>query len=170
MTQGKLSTRPMPTLTEVKQREEGDERSTSAVASVRRCCQSLVHGGLKVQPRKIYSVEQETMVEANSRPHDNAIYTDSSITENQTGRGFTVQQNERIMHNDRSTCRVQSHRLHFDDESRRRHASRAVALTGLQPPKATVTTAGPLPWPLWSQWSTETSKQSGSHGAAGLWC
>ena len=40
------------------------------------------------------------LVEANSKPHDIVIYTDGSVTRDRSGRGFTVKQGGRTVHED----------------------------------------------------------------------
>ena len=48
----------------------------------------------------------QMLVEANSKPHDIVIYTDSSVTRDQSGWGFTVKQGGRIVHKDSCAHRV----------------------------------------------------------------
>ena len=57
------------------------------------------------------------LVEANSKPHDIVIYTDSSVTRDQSGRGFTVKQGGRTAHEDSGAHRVTTSSLTTEVEA-----------------------------------------------------
>ena len=52
------------------------------------------------------NAEVQMLVETNSKPHDFVIYTDSSVTRDRSGWGFTAKQRGRTVHEDSGAHRV----------------------------------------------------------------
>ena len=57
------------------------------------------------------------LVEANSKPHDIAIYTDGSVTRDRSGWGFTVRQGGRTVHEVSGAHRVMTSSLAMEVEA-----------------------------------------------------
>ena len=57
------------------------------------------------------------LVEANSKPHDTMIYTDGSVTRDQSGWGFMVKQGGRTVHEDSGAHRVMTSSLTMEVEA-----------------------------------------------------
>ena len=57
------------------------------------------------------------LVEVNSKPHSIVIYTDSSVTRNRSGWGFTVKQGGRTVHEDSGAHRVTTSSLTMEAEA-----------------------------------------------------
>ena len=57
------------------------------------------------------------LVEANSKPHDIVIYTDDSVTRDQSGWGLTVKQGGRTVHEDNGAHRVTTSSLVMEVEA-----------------------------------------------------
>ena len=71
------------------------------------------------------NAEVQMLVEANSKPHDNVIYTDGSVTKDWSGWGFTVKQDGRTVHEDSGSHIVTTPSLTIEVESS--HTCNAVA-------------------------------------------
>ena len=52
------------------------------------------------------NAEVQMLVKANRKPHDIVFYTDSSVTRDQSGLGFTVKQGGRTIHEDSGAHRI----------------------------------------------------------------
>ena len=63
------------------------------------------------------NAEVQMLVEANSKPHDIVIYTDGSVTRDQSGWGFTFKQGGRIVHEDSGAHRVTTSSLTMEVEA-----------------------------------------------------
>ena len=63
------------------------------------------------------NAEVQMLVEANSKPHDTMIYTDSSVTRDRSGWGFTVKQGRRTVHEDSGAHRVMISSLTMEVEA-----------------------------------------------------
>ena len=69
-------------------------------------------------PARKAIAEVQMLVEANSKPHDIVIYTDGSVTRDQSGLGFTVKQGGGSVHEDSG---AHSHDLQPDHGGRSSH-------------------------------------------------
>ena len=63
------------------------------------------------------NAEVQMLVEANSKPHDIVIYTDGSVTKDRSGRGFTVKQGGRTVHEDSGSHKVMTSSLTMEVEA-----------------------------------------------------
>ena len=63
------------------------------------------------------NAQVQMLVEANSKPHDIVIYTDSSVTRDRSGWGFTVKQGGRTVHEDSGAHRVMTSSLTMEVEA-----------------------------------------------------
>ena len=63
------------------------------------------------------NAEEQMLVEANSKPHDIVIYTDGSVTRDQSGWGFMVKQGGRTVQEDSGVHRVTTSSLSTEVEA-----------------------------------------------------
>ena len=63
------------------------------------------------------NAEVQMLVEAKSKPHDIVIYTDSSVTRDWSGWGFTAKQGGRTVHEDSGAHRVTTSSLTMEVEA-----------------------------------------------------
>ena len=63
------------------------------------------------------NAEEQTLVEANSKPYDIVIYANGSVTRDRSGWGFTVKQGGRTVHEDGGAHRVTTSSLTMEVEA-----------------------------------------------------
>ena len=63
------------------------------------------------------NAEVQMIVDANSKPHDIVIYTDGSVTRDQSGWGFTIKQAGRTAHGDNGAHRATTSSLTIEIEA-----------------------------------------------------
>ena len=68
-------------------------------------------------PARKTNAEVQMLVEANSKPHDIVIYTDGSVTRDQSGWGFLVKQGGRTVRKDSGAHRVTTSSLTMEVEA-----------------------------------------------------
>ena len=100
-------------------------------------------------------MQKYMLVEDNSKPHDNVIYTDGSVTKDQSGWGFTVKQGGRTVHEDSGAHRVTTSSLTMEVEAVT-HAIRWLASQrDAQVTHAIILTEWQTQWTSCKRWSLE---------------
>ena len=105
MGQAEVSVLQVCQLTELKQAKEWDRYPTNSHVSVRHSCQktweSTIDNGHQAKQS-----ETKLLIQENSKPQDFIMYTDDSVTKDQSGWGVTVKQGEATIHEDSAACMV----------------------------------------------------------------
>ena len=97
---GEQSIQHVCSLTELKQVRDWEKRPVEFKPYYKTLLSENLGTHCHEWPAGKTDAEAQMLVEANSKPYDIVIYTDGSVTRDQSGWGFTVKQGGRIVHED----------------------------------------------------------------------
>ena len=93
-------------LIELKQARDWEKNVQLSSSPTTRVCCERTQAPCREWPAGKANAEVQMLVEAISKPHDIVIYTDSSVTRDRSGWGFTVKQRGRTVNEDSGAHRV----------------------------------------------------------------
>ena len=117
MGQAEQSIQRVCSLTELKQVRDWEKRPVEFKPYYKTLLSENLGTHCREWPAGKTNAEVQMLVEANSKPHDIVIYTDSSVTRDQSGWGFTVKQDGRTVHEDSGAHRVTTSSLTMEVEA-----------------------------------------------------